>query len=202
MTLGGMPYAPAVAAGRQAPGRGDDLPGADARPAPDGRGQRHARPGAGHGRAWSAAASTAGSSAEALELLDHPEIRPERRRGHAERRGAAARRGRPGPGLERPGDRLRRADQLAHRARRRRGCSRSSSGSVRGGWRSSTSATSSRKSARIAAALHGAPRRPDGGLGPDGGDDADDDHRADGRPRPDRDVPARPARRRASRSSS
>ena len=51
MTLAGSPYAPQGPARGAAAGRGDDLPGADAGAAPDGRGQCHARPGARRRRA-------------------------------------------------------------------------------------------------------------------------------------------------------
>ena len=107
----------------------------------------------------------------------------------AERRGAATRRGGAGPGLERPGDRLRRADQLADRARRR--------AAVRGHRPAAGAGAGDRLhqpfprgSPPGRPAVHGPPRRPDGRHGADGGDATVDDHRADGRPRPDRAVPA------------
>ena len=46
MTLDGEPFAPRGPARRPPPRRRHDLPGTDAGPAPDRRGQRHARPGA------------------------------------------------------------------------------------------------------------------------------------------------------------
>ena len=97
--------------------------------------------------------------AEALELLEHPDIRPDAIAGTLERRRAAARRGRTGAGLGCPRDRLRRADELADRARRRAAVRGHRPASVDGGSPSSTSAISSRKCGRIAERYHGAPRR-------------------------------------------
>ena len=95
---------------------------------------------------------------------------PSRRdRGHAQRRCAATRRGGAGPGLERPRDRLRRADQLADRTRRR--------AAVRGDRPAAVARAGDRLhqpfprgSPADRAAIYGAPRRPDGGLGADGRD--------------------------------
>ena len=84
--------------------------------------------------------------AEALELLEHPDIRPEAQGRRPGRRGPATGRGRPGPGLAGAGHRLRRADQLALRSATPSGSSRSSTGCDAAGWRSSTSAISSRRS--------------------------------------------------------
>ncbi len=90
--------------------------------------------------------------AEALELLEHPDIRPEARVGDlgvgAQQLVEVAR----ALVSQRPGHRLRRADQLALRARRRAAVRDHRAAARRAGWRSSTSAISSRKCA-------GSPRR-------------------------------------------
>ena len=99
--------------------RGDDLPGA--RPGARTSAWKPTSCSARSGPGWvppDARASSAGP-----EALGHswiiPRSGPKPWSDEPECRGAATRRGGPGPGLECAGDRLRRADQLAHRARRR-----------------------------------------------------------------------------------
>ena len=73
-----LPTGPRDALG---PRGGDDLPGADDRPAPERRGERDARPGTDEGRPAPAPSEHRRIVAEALATLGHPDLRPEARAG-------------------------------------------------------------------------------------------------------------------------
>ena len=146
MTLDGEPYAPRGP--RKALARGVAMIYQELALAPQLSRSRPtscwARSGSGPG--WIRLREHRRIAAEALELLEHPDIRPECEGPRPGRRGPATGRGRPGAGLAGPGHRLRRADELALRARCRAALRDHRPVEAVAGWRSSTSAISWRRS--------------------------------------------------------
>ena len=146
--IDGQPYRPGVAARREPPRHRADPPGAVALPAPDGRREHPAGPRAGALRASSIRAAADARTSDAARQLPAPRAAAAPHRRGAADRGAAGGRDLPRARVATPHPADGRADEQPAARRRGAPVRADPRGCARRGSASSTSATSSKRSAR------------------------------------------------------